>query len=513
MKTITLNNFGGGMANDIYAGNSGEFSTTRNFDIFTYPNRLFPIASMAQVNVSPNTYIGNVLTAKNLSSTGAVYGFGANVALANITSTALWKNNGTWTETNTKISGQTIGDYAVFLEYNYPSATNTIITSGTSGAQAIAIHDPTDTQNPTTHSLTFTKLTCGLVHPKDNVLYIGYDNKIASKIGSGALTAAVLTLPDKYTITSLSWYGDYLAIACTYYSSTNQPGSAPDNSIVYLWDRDTSNTLPNESIHWGDNSLQILNNLNGILVGVSYYLSNEEASLIVKGYAGGAPELLKEICVVRTDRSTSPTVTIYPKVNLIHRNTLVFSADLVGGGTSPSHKGLWKFGKNKNGQWALTLSRYASTDGSDVSVLAATYWLDYLYCVHTAVGTLTQDVASNTLSVAYNDPSYWESVVNPNMEDVDKIKKKKLTSVAVHTLPLTTLGQIILKYKVDGGDWTTVFTKTSTSPDTNLVAYESNKPSSGQFTDGRNYEFRIESTGGAQVTGLTYKYEILETNI
>lgn len=512
MKTISINNFGGGMAKDIYAGEYGEFSSSRQFDLFTYPNRLFPIPGMQ--NNTSGTGIDHILVGKNYSSAGAVYGLGQDVAAGSPSIAAIWINNGsTWTQ-NTKISAakNTTSNRDLFIEY-IPNGTNSILASVDTG---IGRYDPTNAQTAATEFLTYVTMTQGCIHPKDKILYYAYTTSSASYIGlnnAGTYNHTALALPSQYRPTSVSYYGNYLAVSCTYYSVGEVAGSNVDNSIVVLWDRDTSNTLPNEIISWGNNTLKIINNLNGVLIGVSAVQNNETASLLVKGFNGGEPEVLTEICVTRQDPATSPSVTIYQRVNFVYRDRLTFSADLVGGGTSPSHKGLWYFGKVK-GKWVLFVGQYASVDGTDKSVIAGANYLGYLYAVHTSAGTTVSQLDGNTLSTGYDDTSYWESVVNPNMPDADKVYKKKLLSVAVHTLPLTTSGQVVFKCRVDSiGDWITIFTKTSTSPDTNLVAYETQILPSMQIADGRNFEFRVESTGGAQIHGITYRYEVLETNI
>ena len=47
MNTVTVNQFEGGMAQDIYSSVISECATTRNFDILSYSNKLFPLASLA----------------------------------------------------------------------------------------------------------------------------------------------------------------------------------------------------------------------------------------------------------------------------------------------------------------------------------------------------------------------------------------------------------------------------------------------------------------------------------
>ena len=89
----------------------------------------------------------------------------------------------------------------------------------------------------------------------------------------------------------------------------------------------------------------------------------------------------------------------------------------------------------------------------------------------------------------------------------DIFKQKQLTSIVVRYDSLPTAGQCVVKYKVDGGSYITVFTETTDS----VVFTETPTAGGTSFTSGRDYEFRIESTGGAEIVGLEYNYENLET--
>lgn len=493
MKQITVNNFGGGMATDIYSGSQGEFSTTRNFDILSYPNKLYPLASMA--SGTADTGIMNMLTAAD----GVVYGLSNHA-----TKGGIWSVNGSndWEqEANGGGSSSTSTDF--FVEHKEYGARFLLFYDAT-GISAV---DPIGNTSGSAATFTATSIGQGYVHPKDKVLYVPYQISGTTVIGTmvtNSWTPAVLTLPSNYRIVGLTHYGNYLAIGCTIVNTSNIPNSV-NASVVYLWDRDTSLTTLTESIPWGDNQLQVLNNLNGVLIGISKYQDDDNTSLLIKGYAGGEVEVLKEIPAIK-ETTTSPSLTINTRVNLIHKNRLYFSADLTGGSTSPSHKGLWSFGKNKNGTWSTSIERFASTDGSDVSVLAATFRLGYLYTCHTATGTLTDNgILSSTLATRYASPSIYESLVNPNMSDLDKLSKKKLVEVACNYIPIPSGGSLVMEYRVDGGSWTNIFTETTAGE----VKTSTTKPTTGQFTDGYNYEFRIESTGFVQVVGFTYSYQNL----
>ena len=85
---------------------------------------------------------------------------------------------------------------------------------------------------------------------------------------------------------------------------------------------------------------------------------------------------------------------------------------------------------------------------------------------------------------------------------------KSLLAVAAAYDALPSGGQVVLKYNVDGGAWTTVFTETTTGK---VVTEQGLDATGTAFTSGREYRFRLESSGGVLLTGLKYKYEVLQT--
>ena len=69
----------------------------------------------------------------------------------------------------------------------------------------------------------------------------------------------------------------------------------------------------------------------------------------------------------------------------------------------------------------------------------------------------------------------------------------------------STTGQLVLKYSVDGSSYVTLATLTAASG--LLVLKGINEASGSPLLDGYEFQFKIESTGGAQITELKYEYE------
>lgn len=502
MKTITVNRFDGGMAGDIYAGAVGEFSVSKHFDIATYPNRLYPFRGMSADTA--NTGIGQII----VGSDGAFYGLGwssANHAIG-----AIWKRTGGgWTESPNNAAD--LVKYGALVEYHDNSGAPLLFHS--TASNQIGIVDPAFVASSSNHALTYANICQGFVHPINDILYFGNDNNI-SQNNNTVWTNNILVLPTYYRVTSLTNYGSYLAIAVTpSLNGIDGAGAGGRQAGVYLWDM--TSTTWSEFIPWGIGKLQVLNNLDGYIVGISDTEGSSGAildfdSVTIKLYSGSVPITLKEVSTIK-QTSTAPDAVINPNVNFVYKNRLYFSANIMSGSTSPSYYGLWSFGKSKisNG-YSVTIERVATVDNSEIAVLAAAIIGDEVSMCYNTPGTLSFTNTAVSAGDQWTASSVYESVVNPEMDAIDKVYKKGLVTFAAHYLPLPATGQVVAQYRVDGGVWTTIFTETTDG----AVVTENTVDANGAFfLDGRNYEFRLVSTGFAQILGFTYKYEIKETNI
>lgn len=520
MKTVFVNRFDNGMTNDIYNAAIGEFSVSKHFDILTYLNRLSPLRGMTADTA--NTGIGNIIVD---SINGLMYGIGLNPSTG--TTGEVWQRSGygasdVWQRLPTTQNGSGLVIYPFLVDWRNSGNIRTLHWATTNTLEA---SDPLGGSSPASSALTFTSIGQGFVHPADQILYFPYNTSSACLIGAlvtnatpfAGLNATVLTLPKQYQVYNLCSYGNYLAIPAT----TTNPASV-SASRVFFWSRDTTQSWDYD-ISWGGGSLQVLNNLNGILIGISVDSApasgsfQDSSAITIKGYSGGEPFVIKTISARHLSSASFPTCTINPNVNFIKDNRLYFSVTInPNDGISNTYKGLWSVGKNSAGRYVTTIERIATNDNSETGVLAAAIAGDFVCMVHTGVGTLTYTINGQTSSSTYGATSVFESAVNPDMSPIDKAKDKKLIAVAVHTVPLTTGQQVVMKVRVDSNnsaDWKTIFTKTSSLPDAKVAVYESTINAAMNVADGRNIEFRLESTGGASITGFSYAYNNNVSNV
>lgn len=116
-------------------------------------------------------------------------------------------------------------------------------------------------------------------------------------------------------------------------------------------------------------------------------------------------------------------------------------------------------------------------------------------------------------SASYTATSIYESKI---FNFGDSSKKKRLIGITVMTEPLPTAGQVVLKYQVDENIGTTIWTTIFTEATDNSISHSAiNIESSGVALPPifKEISFRIESTGGAVITGLKMGVEELDADI
>ena len=341
-----------------------------------------------------------------------------------------------------------------------------------------------------------------MVHSKDDIRYIPYDNKIA-KNDNKTWTNAALTLPTHLKINSISEFGNYLAIGCAPLSSVF------GNSIVYLWDRDSSLATLSESIDWGAGNLKVLQQIGNELIGISLagnVLSRFNDRIIFRVYtASGAVEIAEFIF----DSSSS---TILPIAKQVIDNRLWFMMD--GKVNGSQREGVWSIGRTLDGTFSIVHERTPDNDTALIQSKTLKNFIlvgDFLFQAYFSSGVyaLSKTNDQNT----YSATAIRETTINPGMIEGDRTKKKQLEAVSLSYEPFPSGGSAVLEYRVDSSDgtWTTVLTETTS----NKITTERTKIDAGtEFTSGREYEFRITTTSKKiVVTELKYKYSILETSI
>lgn len=506
MKTIELRQFNGGIKNDPRDPSANAARYLTNFDALTNPYKLTPYRdtesgdTAAATSQKQNFCIAlRTGVTYRLYSLGVVSGAGlAEVLMKDITITANDLSDSGWL---TPANNQAASGTTSFNLFTFYAKTGLIY--GASGGSTIWTFDPSSVAvfSSASHSLSYTNIAEGLVHSKDDILYVPYDNKIA-KNDNGSWTDTALTLPTSMYITSICEKGNYLAIFMA-------PLSGIGGSRCYLWDRDTSLTTLSESIDWGEGIVKVGQELNGTLIGISLVGGNTTRitdRVVFKYYTGSGAETFYTLQGTSTASNFTQLLSAKQRID----NRLFFMMQIKLNGTIRS--GVWSVGHLGNNQFTVihemtpsNNTAFAITDNMKGFIKVG----DYTFQSYQLNGVYGLSKTNDTAS--YTATSYYETTINPGMSPGDKVQRKLLNAVGAMYESFPAGGSCTVSYKVNSAAaWTAIFTETTTG----VVFTEpvQNDAAGSKFTLGREYEFQIKCTGGVEITGLIYLYSILQSN-
>ena len=465
-----------------------QFIIAKHFDIFSNPGKLTPYRDLtADTNDgSTSTGMKQYLVRDFLYPTGSgrLYGLGQTAGGLTQIFQKADATTGNWSAPSSSTGNGAVqnGCFVEYKDYAWGfQGTNQIFKWGTlSGSPSI-------TNSVSTTASTITSVAQGLIGTDDN-LYLPYNNVIGRVTSGGSWNDAVLTLPTNYRITSLANYGNYLAIACAPVSSYNGV------SKVFLWDFSSPDVQT--VIDWGEGILSVLETIEGMLVGVTdRYLNNTagagRGSFIVQTYSGGQPQVVKEIF------TQALVGKAMPLSKAVKNNRLFFAAKVMTNTAGTTYnEGIWSFGR-KSASYPFTLSldlidENVTTSGIQSFGTAA----NFFFLAHSGDGSIDKTSASAT----YTFTSVLETQI---CNLADSTNDKQLHSVKVTFTELAAGQQLVLKYKVDptpSTAWTTVGTFTTVGAVSHSFLNEEATPK--DFAGGTEYLFRLESTGGLEVTGF-----------
>lgn len=484
---IKLNNFSGGISDDPRAQTPNTFQITKHFDIFSQPNRLTPYRDLGADTNDGSTSTGMKQYAVKdflyASASAKLYGLGQTGAGLTEIFQKADATTGNWS-----VPASSSGNGAVwngcFVEYKdylwgFQGTTQVWRWGLLSGSPSI-----TNSQGTVG---TITSVAQGVIAKDDN-LYLPYNNKLARVTSGGTVNDAVLTLPTNFKITSICNYGNYLAIACAPISTFN------GTSKVFLWN--LTSTDVQEAIDWGEGELRVLETIEGMIVGVTdRYLNNAtgagRGSMIVQVYSGGSPQVIKEVFTLALTGKTMPIS------KAVKNNRLFFACKLMTNSAGTEYnEGIWSFGrKNINYPYTLTLDiidENINTSGIQAFGTAA----NYFFIAHSADGPIDKTSATAT----YTFTSIYESQI---FDLGDASITKRLEQINITTVPIAA-GTVTVKYKMDDdANWTTVGSLSTVGE----VARDffNIESTDVAFATYGEIKFRVESTGGVEVTSLRFK--------
>lgn len=382
------------------------------------------------------------------------------------------------------VSGTTVTGVTI-LEAGYNQVTGSGFATTTTSAGSGCTITIVTVANAT---VTISSVAQGVIARDDN-LYLPYNNILARVYPSGTVQDQVLKLPTNLKITSICNFGNYLAIGCAPVSSFNGA------SKVFLWNL-TSPDIQ-EVIDWGEGDLRILESIEGMLVGITdRYLNNAagagRGSMIIQGFTGGIPQVLKEVFTKKLNGITMPLS------KAVKNNRLFFAAKIMTNDAGTEYnEGIWSFGrKNANYPYALSLDfidENVSTNGIQSFGSAA----NFFFITHSNDGSIdkTNDAAT------YAFTSIYETQI---FDFGDLETDKRLDSFKISVRRMTSGESVTVKYKVDDAtSWTTIGTYDTEDGLSRTFLRE--ELAGVDFKSGREFKFQITSTGGAEITAWKAK--------
>ena len=500
-KTIVINNFSGGV-DDPRAVTTNTASSSRHFILGK--TKLEPYRAVVTETIDTGTFANyNITDVTRFTPTGGsegIYGLGnvsgqtypqlfQKVPTNIIGSPFQLVTNGNDT-TGSVISGTLIGYKGALYCLKTVSGNTQLVkfipgtsttTIGTIGAS------PTNGVVP--------KM---FIHPKDNRLYAATGYTMMSYDGT---TISTRDFSTGHNITSTTHYGNNIALGMV----------SKDNgaSVLIIWDGSVTSSVTVDNILFGDDTLMILENLGDIIVGVSAVSVGGAAdtgiqnTITVRGYSGGAAQVLKRIESIGTLGSV-----VYP-FKAKRNDVLYFPMGAYLNGTRV--KQIWALYRNESGMWALTPDRKIFNDTEVVneaitglSVLGDFMWVSW------SGGVMYR---TDTVSTNYAATSSYVTQVNQGMEVEDRSKNKQLQAVALRCgSPTGVSHTVTLSYSVDTGNtWNEI--DSSTSTDRVRVIEATNQSNGSPLLDGREYLFKIETTGNGEVYDFRYLYNPYPTLI
>ena len=433
---------------------------------------------------------GTVGTVSNTATTITLASGGTGYSINDVL-TITQGNNSVKVIINTITVGGVVATFTI-LEPGYNQlVTNTLATTAVPTGGTGCTLNITAVANT---SATISSIAQGLIAKDDN-LYLPYNNIIVRVYPSGTVQDQALKLPTNLKITSITNFGNYMAIGCSPKSSFNGV------SKVFLWNL-TSPDIQ-EAIDWGEGDLRVLESIEGMLVGITdRYLNNASGagrgSFIIQGYSGGVPQVLKEVFTSKLNNITMPLS------KAVKNNRVFFSAKIMTNDAGTEYnEGIWSFGR-KNAGYPFSLSLdYVNSSITTSGIQAFGSAANFFFITHSGDGSIskTDDTA------VYTETSIFETqILNFGNSEIEK----KLESIKVSFDKLVTGQTLTVKVKANDATAYTTIGSFNTA-DAISKTFNNIEATTTNFPSAKEYKIRLESTGGLQITSWVATATILTT--
>lgn len=497
IQEVIIDTFAGGMSNSPNTQSREQFAFSQAFDIWQDQNKLIPALSLVDDSTSATADDMLQYDIKDLHfvpGSTILYGLGRKAASDHpkIFSKSgdplgAWVIPGSAEGSQQRING-TFFEWQGWMYFFSGSADVSRYEGGTY------------TQTYATLANAVSRGTGHIISPTDNCAYMFYlggsptSPYVVRISATGTVSDNVLALPRGYRIAGSALYGNYIAIAL---SNILEEGGRLARSIVVLWDPTLSNF--SEIIDFGSGDIFAFANIEGSLVAIMQVgtstLTLTGGSVQVKRWGGGAVDVEKHF------KFTSPISTILPgnfisKTN-VQDNSMYFYAQMNINETI--YRGIWRYGRKHIGlPFGFTLLHPSPIVDGTFSDLAQTWEMtnEYTAMVRSANNRIYVTKATS----GYADASILESQIY-SAGRLDQ--KNKVHSVFATFEALPAGAQVVMKYRKDAEtSYTTLWTET-----TDGASVREQASGSGVTLPAyKKIQFRLESTGGAEITSWGFRH-------
>lgn len=475
-------------------------SLIKHFDCFSNPYKLTPYRSTEADHADASGATGAKqydIYHFQLSSAGLLWGLGKNASGYPKVLRKADPTTGNWLASDGSAAATAIGEgnaariTGCFIEWQG----SFYFFQGTNQLARVAIATGVITNSVITVGSTITTVAQG-VYGMDGNLYLFYNNKVVKVNSTGTATDDVaMPLPSDSRITSCDNSGKYLAIGMSF--GTSATAIPFGRAKVYMWDFD-STTKPADVIDFGEGSLNVLGNIEGVLIGVSdralsSTLGLTRGAMVVRAWTGGEQaSVVKEMVANQTVSTTTQRRFLNEKV--IKNNKIYWVASVPFGASTSTetthHIGIWSFGrKNIGAEYALSLDFIEEgLDSSNYFIRSFGAAGEYWFINHSADGSIskTDDAANYTFTSIY-ETQVW----NPDGQSV----KKLLKGVSVDFEPFPSGGTITVKYKKDEETSFTTLSPATAAAENDLFTVLIKDSNGNTLPEFRKIILRVEVTG------------------
>lgn len=284
-----------------------------------------------------------------------------------------------------------------------------------------------------------------------------------------------------------------------------------NSSVMAVWDGSITSSILVDVVEFGNDTLLVLENVGDVVIGVSGISVGGSSgsgiynTVTVRGYAGGTAQVIKKIESIGSLGSR-----VYP-LKSKRNNILYFPMSAYLNGTR-IHQ-IWAVYKNDVNDFVVTPDIKANNDTELVSesIIGLSAVGDYKWVAFSSSSS-TGSIFKTNDTASYTATSSWTSLVNPEMETLDRSKKKQLKAVSLRCgSPTGSSHTATLSYSADGGSFNTIYTGSASS--IVRVIEEAAESTGKPFLSAREYIFKIESTGNGEIYELKYGYEVIPSLI